>query len=305
MKNRKLVWSPTKFYEIGCKSYRISINVSLDDYCNNKVCDFSITGDVYKKRKNGSWEHCMGGCIHEEIVKHYPELKKFIPLHLSNYLGQPMYPEANGAYHIRKSSKEVAMSYLRCTEQELSALSFASNEIERPYFKYLLFSLGLVAKWKKEADEFIAFLEEKTGNEWVNPYKPEEGRFVMRLSDEEKIEIESKIAINFYTYESIKSREEERKRQINEKKRNEVITDYEKAVLKAKEVRDVKLYIFDNGMPLDNMIYYDHTKKVVFNRLDFGEKVSQERFDEFVSKIDYSKLPEGIRFYYGKENDKE
>lgn len=304
MKTNKLYYAPTKFYKHGGKKYKISAVASLNDDCHNMTHHFSITGDIYEEGENNRWEFCSGGCIHDEIVKHFPELKKYIPLHCSNYLGQPSYPEANGQYHIRRSTKEVAMSYLRCSEQELSNLFLASHESERPYFKYLLFKLGLVARWKEEADEFIAFLEQKMGKQWENPYKPEEERFVLRLSDEEQRNVELKITEGFYLPESIAKRQEERVRLANEKIRNEVLKEYEEKVRKAKEQRDVMLYIFDNGLPIDNVIYYDHSKEVVFNWMEYRDKISKEQFDEFVNKLDYSRLPEGIKFYFGKKNKK-
>lgn len=304
MKVKKLVWAPSKTYRSGGKNYRISVKASLDDECHNMTCDFSITGNVYEQKRNGEWEHYTGGCIHDVIVRHFPELKKFIPLHLSNYLGQPMYPEANGQYHIKQSGIKVAMEYMRCQPEEFTSLSFYCENEDRPYFKYLLFKLGLVDRWKKEADEFIKFLEEKTGNEWENPYKPEEERFVLRMTDQEREEIEKKEKDNFYSVENVNKRIEERKRLRNEAIRQKVIDDCESKCKKEIEERDVKLYIFDSGLPLNNVIFYSHTKEAVFNWLDYESKITKEQFDEFLSKVDYSKLPEGVTFHFGKKDKK-
>ena len=52
-------------------------------------------------------------------------------------------------------------------------------------------------------------------------------------------------------------------------------------------------------MPLDNFIYYDHRNTGVFNWRDYASKndiVTQEQFDRFLKKVDYSKLPSGIEF---------
>ena len=275
MKVKKLVWSPSKTYRSDGKNYRISVHASLDDDCHNMTCDFSITGDVYEQKGNGGWEHYTGGCIHERIVRHFPELKKFIPLHQSNYLGQPMYPEANGQYFIRERGKKFAMEKLRCTAEEFTALSCYCETEDRPYFKYLIFKFGLVDRWKKEADEFIKFLEEKTGNEWENPYKPEEERFVLRMTNEERSEIEKDEKGDFYSIENVKARAEERLRLKNEAIRAKVIEDCEKECKKNTEKRDVKLYIFDSGLPLNNVIFYNHTKEVVFNWNDYESKITQ------------------------------
>ena len=61
----------------------------------------------------------------------------------------------------------------------------------------------------------------------------------------------------------------------------------------------VKLHVLRCGMPLDNFIYYDHRNTGVFNWRDYASKndiVTQEQFDRFLKKVDYSKLPSGIEF---------
>ena len=193
------------------------------------------------------------------------------------------------------------MSQLRINEEEYEILKLASDKEEKLYFKYLLFSLGIVDRWKHEADDFIKFLEEKTGDTWVNPYKTEQLRNVMHLKEDERNEVCAKIADGYYTKEAIYERKEARYKAAQEAIRNEVIQRYKKEEKKAREERDVMLYIFDNGLPIDNVIFYQHTKKVVFNWLDYKPLVEQERFNDFISKVDYSKLPEGITFQLGKD----
>ena len=60
----------------------IYVKIRLNDECKNGHQDFSITGDIYKagEPKTDS-NHICGGCIHEEIEKHFPEFKIFINLH--------------------------------------------------------------------------------------------------------------------------------------------------------------------------------------------------------------------------------
>lgn len=90
----------------------------------------------------------MGGCCHDEIAKHCPELAKFITLHCCNHYGAPMYPVENDMYHIKNSDKSVAIEYLRISDKEYSKLSEAVDD--KMYFKYLLFNLGIVDRWKHE-----------------------------------------------------------------------------------------------------------------------------------------------------------
>lgn len=294
----KLLWNPSKVFRRNNQWLKITARISLDDDCNNMCYDFSITGEIWKCNKEGGiyGRDCeAGGCIHEDIVRHFPDIKKFVPLHLCNYLGQPMYPESNGKYHLKNSSRDVAMEYLRITKSEYDVLLNACND-DDAYFKYLLYSLGIVDRWKKEADEFIAFLEQKTGKKFVNPYKPEEERFRLKMTDEEKSEIEERIRNNYYTVEALKQRQDKRIEDARVKRRNEIIKECDKTIEKATRERDVMLYLFDIGMPIDNVIYYNHTNKCVFNWKSYEKKITQEEFVDFLSKVDHTKLPKGIEF---------
>ena len=291
----RLFYAPSKLIETDGGKFRVNAEVFLGDECRNKHCDFSFTGTV--KRDRGVTVAC--GAIHDEIALAFPELKKFLPLHMCNYLGHPVYAVENGQYFIREGKRQ-AMNYLRITEEEYEKLSVAGEKEEKPYFKYLLYSMGIVDRWKSEADEFIAFLEEKTGKKWVNPYKPDEER-VMRLTDEERADIEKMVADGYYTEEAMEGRKKKRERDKQMAIRNEVIERYNKEEKKAREERDIMLYLFDNGMPIDNVIFYDFKREVVFNWLDYRPQVTLQQFEEFVSKVDYSKLPENIKFKLGKD----
>lgn len=291
--SNKLSYSKTHLFTENGTQYKITANVSLDDDCKNGMSDFSVTADIYEKKQNGRFYWCAGGCCHEEIEKRCPELAKFVPLHLCNHYGAPMYPESNGLYHLHNSGKVSTMEYLRITEDEYNALSLAEDE---KYFKYLLFSLGIVDRWKKEADSLISELETLTGCKWENPYKPEEERFTLTLSKEERANMEKLIKEGFYTKENIEKRKEEARQAALTKKRADLCARYDGAISKAEREKKIMLYIFDSGISTDNVIYYDHTNTVRFNWKDYDKKVSQEDFITFLNNVDYSQLPEGIKF---------
>ena len=291
---KKLVWKSTKNYREDGMLKRITVKVSLDDDCKNMHCDFSITCTIYEQTKNGVWVDGGGGAAHETISKRFPELRKFIPLHLCTHEGTPMYPEENGRYFIKHDGKEVAMRNLRCTEEEYEILANAVEE--KLYFKYLLFSLGIVARWKKEADEFIAFLEEKTGDKWVNPYTPEQERFRLVLTDEEKADVEKKITERYYSLQAMQERRNAEFAAEKAKQIEEINAEYNAATENARIKRDVLIYILECGLSLKNVIYYDHSKTVCFNWKDYDDKISQEEFVDFVNNVDYSKVSDKIKF---------
>ena len=80
------------------------------------------------------------------------------------------------------------------------------------------------------------------------------------------------------------------------KKRQSVIEEYYKKTEKARNERDVMLYILDHGLSIGNVIYYDYNNTVKFNWLDYKEQITKEQFENFIGNLDPSKLPEGIKF---------
>lgn len=294
MKTKALNYKVSKNYVNNGTTYRIDVTVKLADECKNGVCTWSVTADIYEKRRNGRFVNAGGGCCHDEILKHFPEFKQFVNLHLSDCYGAPLYAVENGYYHMKNSGKETVIDYLRITKEEYNTLR---NAEDKQYFKYLLYSMGIVCRWNEEAKAAIKELEALTGDEWANPYEyDKERRHITAFTDEEATEMNKRIESGYYTPESIKERKEEAKRKAYEAKRAEIIAEYEKKVAKLEEEKTVKLYILDSGLPVDNVIYYESRKETVFNWLDYKEKVSQEDFITFLNSVDYSKLPEGVKF---------
>lgn len=294
METNILSYNVTKIYVENKITYKMNVRISLGDYGKNGICDWSITADIYEKRRNGRFVWCASGCCHDEILKYFPEFKLFIDLHLCNHYGQPMYPAENGFYHLKNSDKRNTMDYLRITETEYNILH--DNAEDKLYFTYLLYTLGIVDRWKQESLKAIKQLEALTGNTWENPYKPENERFALKLTDEERTLIGNRIKEGYYTSEAIQARKDQKKRKEYEKKRNEIIADCKKEMQKAENRKLIRLAILDAGIPLKNVIYYDHSNELVFNWNDRETKVTKNQFDEFVKTVDKTKLPKNITF---------
>lgn len=290
----KLFYSGTKFFTENEEDYRITVRISLDDDCKNNICDWSITADVDWKNKHGKYEDYLGGCCHDEVAKHFPELAKFISLHLCNHYGAPMYPVENGTYHIKNSDKSVAIEYLRISDKEYSKLSEAVDD--EMYFKYLLFDLGIVDRWKRESDELLVELEDLCGKKWVNPYMPEKERFTLILTDEERSLVEERIKSGYYSAENIEKRKIEAHKADVAGKRFNICEYYNQKIREAETNKKIMLCVFDYGLPINNVIYYPHSNTLSFNWNDYGGKITQEEFDDFVNNVDRSQLPEDIRF---------
>lgn len=86
-----------KEYTENGNSMRIKAIVRYDDQCGNGHNSFSITGTTEGKLRS-RWTDYSGGCIHEEIVKHFPELAHLIKWHLCSSDG-PMHYISNTTYH--------------------------------------------------------------------------------------------------------------------------------------------------------------------------------------------------------------
>lgn len=274
METNTLKHTLSKIYLDNGNTYKVITTIKLHDECKNGTCSWSITGILQQKKGNGRFYDIGHGCIHEEILKASPKLKMFVDLHLCDWRGTPLYPVENGYYFLQKDKKQ-AKEYLRVTDEEMEILSKCDN---KEYFKYQLFALGIVERWQAESKKAIQALEELTGDVWVNPYKESEERHRFVLSDEERKEAERIAKI--------------------EKRKNEVIKTFEKRINKATKEKDVKLAILGAGLLSDNYIYYVEGNNVVFNYYSYHDKVTEEEYNNMLKNIDYSLLPEGIKFEF-------
>lgn len=295
----KLIYSKEKLFNENGEEYRIRVTVSLDDDCKNNICDWGITANVDMKCSNGRYKNIMAGCLHEEIKEHCPELAKFIPLHLSNHYGMPMYPLENGMYFIKEGNKSTAMKVLRISEEEYNKLSEAVDD--DLYFKYLLFNIGIVDRWKRESDELIVELEKLCNKKWVNLYGPDKERSVIKITQDEILVIETRIEDGYYTIENIQKRKKEKHENEISKERKKITDECDLEIKKAETKKEVMLCVLDYGLPVKNVIYHNDKNELVFNFSCYRDKINKKQFDDFVKNVDMSKLPEGIKITIGYE----
>lgn len=96
---------------------------------------FSVTGEVYEQ--HGTWngaarhrngrESDIGGCIHDEILRAFPELAPVVALHLSDpETGEPMHAESNGWYWYAGSRAD-----LRATERYTGFSGIYAHQLEK------------------------------------------------------------------------------------------------------------------------------------------------------------------------------
>lgn len=58
---------------------------------------FSVTGEI-QKAERGRWQEDSFGMLHDDIARHFPELRPLIKWHLTSVKGGPMHYIANALY---------------------------------------------------------------------------------------------------------------------------------------------------------------------------------------------------------------
>jgi hypothetical protein len=246
----------------------ITAKIRLNDECKNGHQDFSITGDIYvagKPKTDGNL--ISGGCIHDAILKHFPEFKIFVNLHSCDYNGVPMHATANGYYHLRTGFSKVKPSedgfkakyceYYRITAKQFDALNTSRSEIE---FAVLLKELGILTQWKLEAQKAINKLELLTGTKFVNDSKRSH---LIYPTNEAIADYRQKLESGYYTDEAIAGR----KNEAIEKKISEMKADAEKEIASIRIDLDLKTQLYRMGGDRFrfNTIHYTHKNIIAFN----------------------------------------
>lgn len=114
----------SKTYTENGEKYSIHVEGGLQYIKGNKAPYFTITADIKRIARNGRrvWE--SGGCLHDEILKHFPQFADLVDLHLSDIDGTPTHAEANGAYWLGFSKYQAydpktASKHFRISEEQM------------------------------------------------------------------------------------------------------------------------------------------------------------------------------------------
>jgi hypothetical protein len=78
----------------------IGVEAGLHYLSGNRRPYFSVTGSTGASEHLRECPGSSGGCIHDEVLKYWPELAPVVALHLSGDDGSPMYAEENGWYQL-------------------------------------------------------------------------------------------------------------------------------------------------------------------------------------------------------------
>lgn len=142
------------------KGATITVEAGLHHYGNQSPY-FSVTASIQEPR---AADIAAGGCLHDDIAQHWPELRPIIALHLSDEWGVPMHAAANGIYHLGYGPfgswrAAVAASHFRITEAKAIELreriASGSGHDEEKYAEEIK---GMMPRWQDEAADALNIL---------------------------------------------------------------------------------------------------------------------------------------------------
>jgi hypothetical protein len=157
------------FYENGQK-YRIQVRADLVHRDGNSNAYFAIGGDIYRHAKNGRkvWE--AGGCIHDDIIKHFPQLQPLVDIHLADEDGVPMHAYSNAGYwagHFKpEKDTDMLAKHLRVSKDQANEMTTYINlyygefsTVEKAWQNTCL-DFELLKQWKQQAQVAKSLLNE-------------------------------------------------------------------------------------------------------------------------------------------------
>lgn len=284
MKTNNLIYKTNKTAPNG---EQWEIKIRLDDECKNGHQDFSITATYWEIGKVRIDRNMIGGgCCHDEILKHRPDLQIFVNLHLCDFTGCPMYAVENGFYHLingfnntkpnEANFKAEFCSYYRITAEQFDILAQSENELR---YAINLQKLGILLQWMDEARQAILLLEQWTGKKFlIDSVRTQyTAPTAEQIADEQ-----AKENAGYYLPSKIQERKDKAMQDAKNAEYSKLIAERDKEIGKANREYEVKKAVLNGGLSLDNFIYYSHSNEGCFNWKNYGEKVTEQQFADFV-----------------------
>lgn len=270
---------------------KVEVRAGLDYSKGNKYPYWSVTGWI--KEGTGKFKTERGGAIGESILEYFPEIAPFVPLHLSDGKGVPMFAIENGWYYKIAKNRSMLKDHLRLTDKETDILM---NAEDKQSFRYVICSRDIDKRWKKESDEAIRLLEELTGQK-LEATEEELGEIIM--TEEEIEEMDDKIMSGYYNSENIYSREYEKQKEDREIALDDIQKNKNKRIAEAECMAKLEADMIRAGVPYPCMleVYANKEVLVYVNRLcGIDNYYSEEEFNEMYNKmVDEDKIPEGFK----------
>ena len=281
--------------DINNGKVNMSIKIRLNDKCKNGHQDFSITATYFEIGKPRTEKNMIGGgCCHDEILKYRPDLQIFVNLHLCDFTGCPMYAVENGFYHLTNGFNDTKpndhnfktefCAYYRITAEQFDILAQSENKLR---YAINLQKLGILIQWMEEAKHAILLLEQWTGKKFlIDSVKTQyTSPTAEQIADEQTKENEG-----YYLPSKIQERKEKALQDAKNAEYSKLIAERDKEIAKANREYEVKKAVLDGGLSLDNFIYYSHSNEGCFNWLNYGKKVTEQQFSDFLRNSTFSDI---------------
>lgn len=294
MKKNELKYKETK--KIGENTF-IDVEIGLRYIKENGYSYFYAVGDVYEL-KRARKKIISSGCIHEEILKYFPEFKTFVQLHGNSSYGMPMHMISNIKFAIDNNEIDTICCYLGISDVMAKELICWGEEID--YLKYFLEENDIIYHLRSKANKAIKLLEELTNDEFENPdvlgiydYMP--------LDNDTKEKIKKMHENGYFTMDNVIKRRDEKIKDLNLKFLEKEKMKLEKEKREIDNEIKVLEYLCDEGISLNNHAYLRSVNVLAINLYKNRENaMSEEDYKRFLDNVDYSKLPTGIEFEFNK-----
>lgn len=294
MKKNELKYKETK--KIGENTF-IDVEIGLRYIKENFFSYFYAVGDVYELKRVRK-KIISSGCIHEEILKYFPEFKIFVQLHGNSSFGMPVHMLSNIKFAIDNNKIDAICRYLGISDVMAKELICWGEEID--YLKYFLEENDIIYHLRSKANKAIKLLEELTNDEFENPdvlglydYMP--------LDNDTKEKIKKLHENGYFTMDNVIKRRDEKIKELNLKflEKEKMTLDKEKREID-NEIKVLE-YLCDEGISLNNHAYLRSVNVLAINLYKNRENaMSEEDYKRFLDSVDYSKLPKGIEFEFNK-----
>lgn len=294
MKKNELKYKETK--QIGKNTF-IDVEIGLRYIKENGYSSFYAVGDVYELKRMRE-KVISSGCIHEEILKYFPEFKTFVQLHGNSSYGMPMHMISNIKFAIDNNEIDTICCYLGISDVMAKELICWGEEID--YIKYFLEENDIIYHLRSKANKAIKMLEELTNDEFENPdvldlydYYP--------LNNDTKEKIKKMHENGYFTMDNVIKRRDEKIKELNLKFLEKEKMKLEKEKREIDNEIKVLEYLCDEGISLINHAYLRSVNVLAINLYENrGNAMSEEDYKRFLDNVDYSKLPTGIEFEFNK-----
>ena len=150
---------------------KMTVTAELVKREGNSYPYYSITGQIAKADKRFRDPIVTCGAIHDEILKHFPNLAPLVLVHLSAADGQPLHAEANARYWAGLSTypdgSPMGEYKPQMLADHLQADRKMADEVREGFLKGLPWDritshLGLIELWNNQASKARALLVDRS-----------------------------------------------------------------------------------------------------------------------------------------------